>query len=302
MSSGPKERYVPKKTLRDCIPAERIWDDGMMFGADRYSVTYSFSDINYLTLGEKDQEDIFLSYCSLINSLDPEARTKLTLYSRPGERSDLEDNVFLSRAADGLEEYRKAYNDAVREMCGGTLGTIRKKYLTVSVPAESPDAARLYFARTGAGLRSSFEALGSECEALGAGDRLSALYSMYRGEKEPFTPDLKSMRTLGHDFADWISPDGMEIHDDHLVLGGRYARVLYMKNYASYIRDTLVNDLCSSGREVILTVDMVPVPFDKAVKEAESRLLGVETNITNWQRRQNRANNYSAAVPFDMEL
>ena len=29
------------------------------------------------------------------------------------------------------------------------------------------------------------------------------------------------------------------------------------------------------------------VPTDEAVREVENRLLGVETNITNWQRRQN---------------
>ena len=34
----------------------------------------------------------------------------------------------------------------------------------------------------------------------------------------------------------------------------------------------------------------------------ENRLLGVETNITNWQRRQNANNNFSAVVPYDMEL
>ena len=45
---------------------------------------------------------------------------------------------------------------------------------------------------------------------------------------------------------------------------------------------------------------MLPL-FQKAVKEAENRLLGVETNITNWQRRQNANNNFSATVPYDME-
>jgi hypothetical protein len=37
------------------------------------------------------------------------------------------------------------------------------------------------------------------------------------------------------------------------------------------------------------------------VREAENRLLGVETNITNWQRRQNQNNNFSAVIPYDME-
>ena len=47
---------------------------------------------------------------------------------------------------------------------------------------------------------------------------------------------------------------------------------------------------------------MVPIPTDEAVREVENRLLGVETNITNWQRRQNSNNNFSAVVPYDMEL
>ena len=44
------------------------------------------------------------------------------------------------------------------------------------------------------------------------------------------------------------------------------------------------------------------VPTDEAVREIQNRLLGVETNVTNWQRRQNANNNFSAVVPYDMEL
>ena len=33
----------------------------------------------------------------------------------------------------------------------------------------------------------------------------------------------------------------------------------------------------------------------------KNRLLGVETNITNWQRKQNQNNNFSAVVPYDLE-
>ena len=48
-------------------------------------------------------------------------------------------------------------------------------------------------------------------------------------------------------------------------------------------------------------VDVVPVPTDEAVREVENRLLGVETNITNWQRKQNQNNNFSAVIPYDLE-
>ena len=63
----------------------------------------------------------------------------------------------------------------------------------------------------------------------------------------------------------------------------------------------MVAELCELNRNMMLSVDIIPVPTDEAVKEVENRLLGVETNITNWQRRQNQNNNFSAVVPYDME-
>ena len=37
------------------------------------------------------------------------------------------------------------------------------------------------------------------------------------------------------------------------------------------------------------------------MREVENKLLGVETNVTNWQRRQNSNQNFSAVVPYDLE-
>ncbi len=48
----------------------------------------------------------------------------------------------------------------------------------------------------------------------------------------------------------------------------------------------------------MISIDVIPVPTNEAVKEAETRLLGVETNITNWQRKQNANNNFSATIPM----
>lgn len=73
--------------------------------------------------------------------------------------------------------------------------------------------------------------------------------------------------------------------------------------------DVAVNAL-EDGKRITRTVvsttkeapiDVIPVPTDEAVREAESRLLGVETNATNWQRRQNANNNFSAQLPYDIE-
>ena len=75
-----------------------------------------------------------------------------------------------------------------------------------------------------------------------------------------------------------------------------------MQDYASYVQDDMVSELCSLSRDLMLSIDILPVPTDEAVREIQNRLLGVETNVTNWQRRQNANNNFSAVVPYDMML
>ena len=78
--------------------------------------------------------------------------------------------------------------------------------------------------------------------------------------------------------------------------------MLFLKDYASYIKDSMFSELTELNRNLMLSIDVIPIPTDEAVREVERLLLGMETNITGWQRRQNQNNNFSAVVPYDMEL
>ena len=138
---------------------------------------------------------------------------------------------------------------------------------------------------------------------LDATERLRILHDFYRqGEESEFVFNAREMMKRGHSFKDYICPDGIEKNSDYLKLGDKFCRVLFLKDYASYIKDNMVTELTDMARNLMFSIDIVPVPTDEAVREVENRLLGVETNITNWQRRQNANNNFSAVVPYDMEL
>ena len=105
----------------------------------------------------------------------------------------------------------------------------------------------------------------------------------------------------GHSFKDYICPDTFNFENDYFTMGEKYGRVFFLKDYASYIKDDMVAELTDLNRNLMLSIDIIPIPMDEAIKEVENRRLGVETNITNWQRRQNNNNNFSAVIPYDME-
>ena len=298
-----KEKYRVPRKVQDVIPIRRIWNDGIFQVGNKFTKSYRFADINYLVASREDKESMFLTYSELLNSLDSGATTKITIYNHKMNKADFEESILMPMRGDGLDEYRKEYNQMLLDKATKGNGIVQEKFITISVAKKSIDEARAYFARTGADLISHFAALGSKCVELNAHDRLRVLHDFYRsGEESAFYFDARDKMRKGHDFRDYICPDSMEKNKDYLMLGEKYARVLYLKDYASYIKDSMVAELTDMNRNMMLSIDVVPIPTDEAVREVENRLLGVETNITNWQRRQNSNNNFSAVVPYDMEL
>lgn len=303
MTKQEKEKYRVPRKVQDLIPVRRIWKDGIFLCGNKFSKTYLFTDINYLVASREDKESMFLTYSELLNSLDSGAVTKITINNRRLNKANFEQSILMPMKGDFKDEYRKEYNQMLLDKATGANGIVQEKYLTVSVVKKDIEEARAYFGRIGADLASHLAALGSKCIELDAAERLRILHDFYRqGEEAEFTFDLSSKAKLGHDFKDYICPEAVEKNSDHLKLGAKYCRMLFLKDYASYIKDNMVTELTDFNRNMLFSIDIVPIPTDEAVREVENRLLGVETNITNWQRRQNANNNFSAVVPYDMEL
>ena len=296
------EPYRVPKRVQDVIPIKCMWSDGIFLVGTRYSKTFKFTDINYMVASQEAQKKLFLAYAALINSLDCGATTKITLNNRHLNHKNFADTVLMKLKNDYLDYYRMEYNDVIMSKATGGNGIIQEKYVTVSVCKKNIEDARAYFARVGAELTARFAALGAKVTEMDATEKLRVLHDFYRsGEEVYFRFDAQDMMRKGHDFRDYICPDSVEKHSDYLMLGDKYARVIYLKDYASFISDQLVTKLTDQSRSMMLSIDIIPVATDEAVREVERKMLGVETNITNWQRRQNANNNFSAIVPYDME-
>jgi hypothetical protein len=105
----------------------------------------------------------------------------------------------------------------------------------------------------------------------------------------------------GQHFKDYITPDGFEFKSDYFKIGDRFGRVLFIRDYPSYIKDSVVWELTDTNRNMIFNFDIVPVSTEEAQKFGERQALGIETNIANYQRKQNANNNYTSVIPYDLE-
>ncbi len=298
-----KEKFTPPKSVQDVIPIQTIYKDGIFqVGKNKYTKCFRFTDINYAVASRNDKEAMFLQYSELLNSFDPGATSKITVLNRRLNRVDFEKNIILPLNNDSLDEYRKEYNAILMDKALGSNSIIQEKFLTISVSKKSIEEARTYFSRISADLSNHFHALGSKCIPLDATDRLRLAHDFYRiGEENIFNWDMLDNMRKGHSFKDYISPDNFTFEKDYFIMGNKVGRVFFLKDYASYIKDDMVAELTDLNRNLMLSIDVIPIPMDEAIREVENRRLGVETNITNWQRKQNSNNNFSAVIPYDME-
>ena len=298
-----KEKFITPRNVQDCIPVQTIYKDGIFqIGKNKYSKCFRFTDINYAVASRPNKEAMFLQYSELLNSLDSGATSKITVLNRRLNRVDFEKNIMITLANDELDEYRNEYNQMLLSKALGANSIIQEKFLTISVSKKNIEEARNYFARISADLNNHFNQLGSKCIELNGEDRLRLAHDFYRiGEENIFTWDMLDNMKKGHSFKDYICPDTFSFQKDYFEMGSKFGRVFYLKDYASYIRDDMVAELTDLNRNLMLSIDIIPIPMDEAIKEVENRRLGVETNITNWQRRQNNNNNFSAVIPYDLE-
>ncbi len=297
-----KEEFRIPKTTQDVIPVDTVYKDGIFKIGNRYTKSYRFLDINYAIASKEEKTGLFLDYGDLLNSFDSSVMVKITVNNHKIDLYKFKEDILIPFKEDGLDEYRKEYNEMLLDKLKESDDIVQEKYLTLTVFKNNVEEARSYFSRIGTELSSHFAKLGSGCIELNLEERLKILHDFYRSDESEFNFDMKDNMRKGHSFKDLICPLAPEFKHKYFKLDNKYGRVLYLSNYPRFIKDSIVSELCNLNKNMMYSMDLISIPTDEAVKEIERKLLGVNTNITNWQRRQNANNNFSAVIPYDMEM
>lgn len=298
-----REKYIIPKGVQDVIPVKRIWRDGVfLVGKNKYSKTFKFTDINYIVASEEDKESMFLDYMQILNSFECEMLVKISILNSKMNEQNIENNIKIENKKDRLDRLRSEYNRIIDEGAKTSNGIVQEKYITITIKKKNLDEARTAFRRIALELNKHFKKLNSICIELDSNERLKMLHNFYRvGEESSFNFDMIDNMQKGHSFKDYICPDSFEFKKDYFKMGDKFGRVIFLKEYASFIKDSMIAELTDISKNLTLTIDITPVATDEAIKDAERILLGVETNKANYIRKQSENNNFFASVPFDME-
>lgn len=217
-------------------------------------------------------------------------------------RNAFQRSIFLPGRSDGLDRYRAEYNQMLMDKAVGSNGMVQDRYITTTARFRQVEEARSFYARVGTELSTGLGRLGSSVRGLDNAARLQVLHDFFRsGEEGRFSFDLNELIRRGRDFRDLICPDSIQFKANHFLLGeSRYGRVLFLKEYASILPDSLIPELADLPKNLMLSIDIQPVPTDTALRDIQRTTMAVESDMTRWQRRQNENYNFSADPPYDL--
>ena len=300
--STERDAFRIPRSVQQSIPIKRIYKDGVFQVSGRFSKTWRFFDINYAVASPEKQMELFLGYCGVLNSLPIDAGIKLTLVNRQINRQEFSQNLLMAYRQDGRDYMRREYNDILLDKATGSNNLLQEKYITVSVAKRSIEEARTFFARVGTDLTAGLSRMDSGIREITLNERLRLFHDFFRvGQESAFAFDLQTAQRRGHDFRDAIAPETLQFFPDHYAVDERVGRTMFLREYASFIKDTMITELMDYPRNMMLSIDIVPVATDEAVSEMHRRIMAVESDITRWQQRQNQNNNFTANIPYDLE-
>ena len=287
------------KYLQEVMGFQRISREGIFeVMKGRYSRTYRFQDINYVTAGTEDQMEILKQYCKTVNAID--VSFKITVNNRNKNMQEFRENVLFQRKGDGFDWIREAYNRITESrIVEGKQGIEQERYLTVCVERKGYEQAKAFFATFEATLKQNFAELGSSIEPLDAKERLRILFNFYRmGDEEQFRFNFRACMKRGGDAKNSISAGYMRFYPNYFETDRKKCRALFIKKYPASLPDTFINEITNLPVHSMTTIDIVPVPKELTNRVLQKKYLGIENDILKQQRVRNRNHDFSSDISY----
>ena len=284
--NSERDAFAIPKSVQRSIPIKRVYKDGIFQVSGRFSKTWRFFDVNYKVASPEKQMELFMAYCTFLNALPVNATAKITLFNRRLNQKEFAHTLLMSFNGDGLDQFRVEYNDILSDKAADSNNLIQEKYITISTEAKNVEEAKAFFNRVGTDLTTSLSRMDSAIREISLSERLRLFHDFFRpGEEQEYHFDLTKTMQRGHGFLDAIAPDSLLFQKDHYEMGDCFGRTLFLRDYASFIRDDMITELMDYPRNMMLSIDIVPIGMDDAIKMVDKVIMSVDSDANRWQQR-----------------
>ena len=294
---------VPR-TAQESIPFERMFPDGICrVGADYYTKTIQFQDINYQLAQQEDKTEIFEEWCAFLNFFDSSVHFELSFMNMATDAESFERSIAIPHRKDDFNGVRDEYSSMLfHQMEAGNNGLTKTKYLTFGIHADSMKTAKPRLIHIEMDLLNNFKRFGVSAHTLNGTERLELMHRQFHmGDNEKFMFDWNWLVDSGLSVKDFIAPSSFEFKNGRVFrMGNMYGCMSFLAITASDISDRMLADFLSMESTQIVTMHLQSVDQNEAIKTIKHTITELDRSKIEEQKKAVRSGYDMDIIPSDL--
>ena len=207
-----------------------MYPDGICKVAQRkYSKSIAFEDINYQLAQADDKTAIFENWCDFLNYFDASVNVQLSFINQGSQQEQAARAIHIPPQNDDFNSIRTEYSDMLKmQLAKGNNGLVKHKYITFSIEADNPAAARARLSRIETDVLNNFKVLGVSAHPLSGYEQSSsgstlfiepmAVVNLNNELKELFLKEQEEIDHILADLSNRVAENANGIRQDYTVL------------------------------------------------------------------------------------
>lgn len=273
-----------KASTQNSIKYNSLFEDGLMHIAkNEWSRTYRLGDVAYVSSSEDEKMDVIDTYAEALNSLDAGSVFQLLVINRRIDDHSIE-VIKFEEQGDGFDQFRHEYNDIIDSRFSTDSKNFQvEKFVTIKTDAYSKGQADSNLSELGTALENQFLQMDITFEELDGKERLDIFSELLQGKRR-LSYDYRDIALSDLHSKDFIAPSRLHFMENHFRINEKVAKVMYAKNYPTFLTDKLIKNLTDIGIEMAITVQAEPYEPSQFMKKINNADTTIKAEMVKAQR------------------
>ena len=290
-------------TAQQTIPYVQMYPDGICRVSEKkYSKSIAFEDINYQLAQADDKTAIFENWCDFLNYFDASVSVQLSFINQGARQSEAQKAIEIPMREDAFNSIRAEYADMLKnQLAKGNNGLVKSKYITFSIEADNPNAAKARLARIETDVLNNFKVLGVQASLMTGYERLKTLHGIFHPEGEPFNFSFDWLTPSGLTTKDFIAPSSFHFGEGRTFrLGRKIGAASFLEILAPELNDRMLADILDLETGVVVNLHIKSIDQAEAIKTIKRKITDLDKMKIEEQKKAVRSGYDMDIIPSDL--
>ena len=290
------------KTAQDTIPFWEVYENGIfLVGEEKYTLIFSFENLDYKLLRDNEQLDIYEGYQKLLNALPTDVHYQEFIMNSEINATQLRKAMIPENRSINNDLYDNYYNDILEGKIAQSAQACAQKIMLIALsytPTTKVDNVNVLF-KYFRELQTYFANLGVDTHQLMPEEVFKIIHEYYHpfDSSEFMLP--ANFFSRGNRLKDYIAPSMFAFKAKETEVGPSLTRIMYVHSYDRELKDDFITDLIDNNHKIALSKHVTRVDKGAALEKVRQEIFNIQAQIQ--KRMEDNHKKGGNFIPFRLK-